>query len=1196
MKRPIDRHLDDAEIDALVSLPQESDGSRESVAEHDVRELRSHIDACEECTRKVQMHQDAQAVIANLKVSGSEHASSECPGDSEWLQVAAGLLPTVMAKELMVHASQCDHCGPILRNAAATLSDAATPEEEAQLASLPSARPGWRRTLATELGKGPGINPPAHRYHKLWNQGTAWPRWAVVGVACTLAIASGWFITSRLRSRSVDELLAEAYSQRRNLELRIGGAKYGPMRTERLGGRSTLERPASLLRAELLIKEQLSRNPDEPTLLRAEGEVDLLEGNYDSAIRILKRALQIEPDSSHLLTDLATAHFQRGIASDSPTDYGVAVEYLGKTLAKSPDDPIALFNRAIVSERMFLYSQAIQDWEHYLRIDPQGEWSEEARGRLTRLRQKVKDHQQSSNEPLLTPAELSGPDKDETAIRERIDTRFEEYLRVAVQDWLPSGFSAADPKTREQSRFALGLVAELASARHSDTWLHDLLADDDSTSFSAAVVALSQAVTASDTGNYELARRRAAVAQQLFTASGNRAGVLRAEFENVFQLDLEHAVCLSMLGNFTSTQQLAARAIGLAESAGYPTLHLRAIGLASDTELAFGDSSAGWKRAYDGLAKFWAGNYAPMQGYNLYTNLDTAADMLQQRHLQVAIWQQAIDLIDSESDVLLRAMAHSWMAQAYYTAGLPRAAEREYGQASRLFAAAPQTEATLNDRIQAEVWLARLLSKRGESKDALARLTRLKPYLSAMSNNYVAINFYSSLGEVQLDNHLLEDSDVSVRTAVGLAEQSLKSLRSERARATWNRDAQTAYRALVELKVLQGDARTSLELWEWYRGAPLRQGRHRLADTETSPRAVLVPGSVQAPRLPDLQVVKNSLPRLNDRTTISYAVLPHGLAIWVYDDAGVALQWRPGVSGQVALLAARFTELCSDPASDIGTVRRDGKSLYDLIVGPIQGRLFSHRALVIETDGDLAGIPFEALLEASDQYLDEGSSVVMSMGLYYDMRLISGHDFSSQQPVLVVGVPSVSGDQPSDALPDALHEAEALAASFPHAYFLKGNEATIENIEKYLPGAAIFHFAGHAVAVEGQPRLLLADSGNDPQKRRMLDAEALDAVRLRDTELVVLSACATAQGQGAGFAEPNSLARVFISKGVPHVVASHWPVDSATTEIFMQEFYRGLLSGIMVSEATKRAALVIRSRPETAHPYYWSAFSAFGLK
>ncbi|HMK28741.1 MAG TPA: hypothetical protein VK473_03585 [Terriglobales bacterium] len=75
-------------------------------------------------------------------VSQATSPRADCPKDEdvEWHLVAAGLWPELQAKQLIMHAALCDHCGPRLR-AATSVNDAPTSEEEKQLAALKA--PWW---------------------------------------------------------------------------------------------------------------------------------------------------------------------------------------------------------------------------------------------------------------------------------------------------------------------------------------------------------------------------------------------------------------------------------------------------------------------------------------------------------------------------------------------------------------------------------------------------------------------------------------------------------------------------------------------------------------------------------------------------------------------------------------------------------------------------------------------------------------------------------------------------------------------------------------------------------------------------------------------------------------------------------------------------------------------------------------------
>src|SRR5439155_22767763 len=128
-------------------------------------------------------------------------------------------------------------------------------------------------------------------------------------------------------------------------------------------------------------------------------------------------------------------------AEDRPIDYGQAMDLLGKVLAKNPDDPVALFNRAMVAEYLFLYTQAVADWEHYLQIDPTSGWAQEARQHLRRVRDELQKHEQGLHEPLGDPRtfadNLSNGDPQATTA---IDRRVEDYLQIAITQWLPDHY------------------------------------------------------------------------------------------------------------------------------------------------------------------------------------------------------------------------------------------------------------------------------------------------------------------------------------------------------------------------------------------------------------------------------------------------------------------------------------------------------------------------------------------------------------------------------------------------------------------------------------------------------------------------------------------------------------------------------------------------------------------------------------
>jgi CHAT domain-containing protein len=1213
LTRPFDKHLDSDELDELVSSRGTSASGSKQLSEHALGEAQRHVESCQDCSRKLQMHKSVHSEILRMRAPNPSPPTPECLGEAEWLEVAAGLYPDAKTRELMKHAAQCGHCGPLLKKAAEILADETTPDEEALLASLTSAKTGWRQNMAGTMRSRAGAKSSDRKDEegaRWWQAFFSWPRPAFAFAGIAVAIMVGWLGARMLHPPSAEQLLALAYTQNRTLEARIPGAKYAPMRVARAPSESSLDKSPSLLKAEALIAENLQKNPNDPAWLQAKARADLLDGNYESAIKTLQRALETQPESPGLLTDLGAAYFVRAESADRPIDYGNAIDSLGKALAKSPDDPVALFNRALACERMFLYTQAVDDWEHYLRLDPNGEWADDARKRLAALREKVKKHEQSQAEPTMTPEEIAESGTKDTT-RSKIEERIEDYLSLATTDWLPKAYPV---RQRDNSgtagyRSALGVVAEISNQKHGDRWLMDVLSGSTSRVFTAALAELAVALKADDVGDNIIARQHARESERLFASSGNDAGALRARVEYVFaahaaqegstcieassgqnsqltnrpyvwlraQFHLELGTCYWLSGNLGKARYLYEKAAGEAAASGYGAIYLRTQDHLSSLNASTGIQPDSWARTHQALERFWSGHYPPMRGYNLYYNIYEFARNTRQPYLQMTAWRDGISLSESFSDNGLRAMAHSLMASAAAAAEEQTTAEKEFTQASQLFALAPQIKSTRIARVEAEARLAEVETNEGRPQSAVSRLRQLEPEVDQLSDNYLAILFDTTLGNAESMAGADEEAESALRSAISVSELQLQSLSDDLTRVRWSQRASSAYRNLAQLRLRQGDTLGALEIWAWYRGSALRAAGNS--------------GSTMFSRnsqLPQPREVAAQLSSLTNETFVSYALLPHGLAIWVYDNRGVFATWTEKNAGDIEARANRFLSLCSDSRSDAADLTQTARALYGLLVAPIERYLSADRTLVIELDDGISGLPFDALIDTQNRYLGDRGPIVSSLGIYYRLNPRVSVPITADSSALVAAVSTSSAATNSSLppLPDAVSEGEIVAHDFNTVHLLAGNGATLAAVLSELPAVSVFHFAGHAISSPQQSGLLLSDA--------LLNSAALRGASLTRTQLAVFSACDTQDGSTGGVASSDSLVRVFLRAGVSHVVASRWNVDSAATREFMELFYQTLLAGNSVARSIHQAQTDLRSRPSTAHPYYWSAFAAFG--
>ena len=1219
MTRPFDKHLDSDELDRLLSLQRTGVSDSEQISEQSLREAQRHVESCQDCSRNLQMHRYVQSEILRMRAPTPSPPTPECIGDAEWLEVAAGLLPDAKTRDLMKHAAQCGHCGPLLKNAAEALVDEPTPSEEAWLASLRSARPEWRKNMAETLRSSAGAKDSSREKKKdggWWQTLFSWPRpaFALVGIAVVVA---GWLALRMSGTPSAEQLLAQAYTEHRTLEVRIPGAKFAPMRVERGTSGSSLDKPPSLLKAEALIGDSLRKHPNDPLWLQARARADLLNGNYDSAIKSLQRALETQPESPGLLTDLGSAYFVRAESADRPIAYGNAIESLGKALAKSPDEPVALFNRALACERMFLYTQALDDWEHYLRIDPQGEWAEEARRHLQSVKDKVNQHNRSMAEPLLTPAQIAKASADGESLRENINAQLEDYINLAVTDWLPKAYPASPGYDADiaDSRAALRLVAAIASQEANDPWLKDVIELPSRLPFSEGVAELAQALSLSEAGDFVAAQRKSLQAAALFASTGNSAGELRAQYELVrnlhlaqdgnaclkaaspiedrisgghykwlsVQLWLEKGTCYWIVGDLGNARESYRKALKAAGSTAFKVLYLRSLSHLSGINSELGDEALAWRQARGGLSNELPDQAALMQRYNLYFVLHKVAESSKQPYLDVTVWREAVAIGERTRDILLKAAAHSYLGRAAAAANMPDLALSELSIASREFASAPQSQATVTARAEADTREAEVDVGRGNEKAALNRLAVIEPDVTKANDNLLAFLYYRTLGEARFKAAAFHDAEMTLRAAVGLAELNLLSLRTEKERLEWSGEARAAYKTLLALKLHNGDPVDALEFWEWYRGASLRSGK------ETHARLVLSPGELKEnPPDPRPTTVKDHLAGLTDASVISYAVFPDGIQLWLYDNRGVVSHWIPLKSGELSLTANRFRQLCSHPDSDLPQLLTTGRALYDLLIAPIEENLTLGRLLVVEADDDLNLIPFDALPDSNGHYLVERYPIVSSYGLYYGDSLRAAAQLSPTAPSLIVSVPRPANvdDWGLPTLVGAENEGRAVAANFQSPIVLTGRDADSISLLKHLRTARVFHFAGHAVASQNGGELLLTDIP--------LDSLTIERANLSQLELAVLSACETANGSEGTPVDANSLVRSFQRSGVSYVVASQWKLDSAAAATLMQVFYVEALRGKSVPQCLQLSKNRLRSSLGFSHPYYWAALSSFG--
>lgn len=108
----------------------------------------------------------------------------------------------------------------------------------------------------------------------------------------------------------------------------------------------------------------------------------------------------------------------------------------------------------------------------------------------------------------------------------------------------------------------------------------------------------------------------------------------------------------------------------------------------------------------------------------------------------------------------------------------------------------------------------------------------------------------------------------------------------------------------------------------------------------------------------------------------------------------------------------------------------------------------------------------------------------------------------------------------------------------------------------------------------------------------IISAEKILGLKLKGTELVVLSACETGSGDVQNGEGVFGLKRSFILSGAKTVITSLWSVPSVETTELMTDFYTIMSEGKTKAMALRLAKLEMMKKK--SNPFYWGAFIISG--
>jgi tetratricopeptide (TPR) repeat protein len=969
---------------------------------------------------------------------------------------------------------------------------------------------------------------------------TSLNRWLAAAAAAVVVIGALLFFT-RDRRGDMSRLIALTRTDR-IIEPRLsGGFAWAPYRGP---ARATVDRgDVDRMKVVGVAGEAADRARRDLSsdVQQTAGVAMLLAQRPEDAVAHLRRAAEQSPKDAGVWSDLAAAQLVAGTQLGQASLYSEALASADQALRIDAASSGALFNRALILERLGLHAAAAAAWDRYLRIDPSSPWANEARahrsrvpatdinideryrrdaGRIERARELVANYPQQSRtfaEALHLgqwgEAEQRG-DRGEAdrqlALARAIgaalaESSGETLLRdaVAVIDASPNDRRLA--LARAHAAYYRGrLLYSRQQPTEAEALLRDAAAQFARFGSPMAFVAHYYAANAA------FDRQQTAVANAELSALLREAHAHAGYIALGAQIRWELALCAMNDGAWSEALALLreAEAAFVRQREWENAASVQS--LLATTLMASGKIDDGWAsriRAFDTLSRTGA-------RHRLLVAVGGAVRMeLRDRRLDAARAMLQIEeaLCRDEGNAAMTADALLRDALLSEKLGDRALAESRVSEASA--AAARISDAPLRARAVADVAFARGAIALGSSPAQARR------HLSQAIDAYASVQHPLFLTEAYL----------------------------LRARAAWAaRDGDAAVldleRGIAELE------KHPVPLAGGVVGTGVLDAGHRLYE----------------------EAIRIHLARRDDERAFAYAERARSARVVSVDalkqllagTGAVILELVPAGDELVAFcVTENGLRVSRSPFDAARLPAMSDADRYDALLRPSSAALDRARMLVVVAGASLQNVAFAALVErASGQRLVQRFPVVIAPSA------ASLHALASPaRPKSLLAIALPSGRDLSLALPDSDAEIADVARVYASAQLLAAERATVGSFAEAAGRADVIHIAGHTDQQASADDAAFVFAGGE-----RMSPDRLSSLPIAAGGVVVLAGCNTLR---ASALRSVTLGDAFLAAGARAVIGTLTPINDRDARDLFAAFHRQLASGMSEAEALRRVQL-----------------------
>lgn len=1052
-----------------------------------------------------------------------------------------------------------------------------------------------------------------------------------------MALAAWWLLRAPRSKRGMDALLS-AFSSRRIIESRLAGgfaaAKFDPSRdtTEGIKGEA-LDRARRLIEDSAVYEDSFDAALIQSRLL-------IIDGYFPDAERLLRKTLPKNEQSPALHNDLGVCLMEAGKIED-------ALEEFERALQSDSQMSEALFNHALCYERLELRDAAREEYSRIAEAERDPAWQSEMRSRSEKLSEMPGP---KISESIIIASFNAAINEGRIDVAKGIaDENFDTFCRYALLDLTMENLSAAVAGEKEKSEAPLRKmerIGEVFFERKGDRFIAEAAAylrnlnQEDQDEELKLIREYSDAVKAAEAENE--AEKRAAFDQlakvaESFRARGNDQRALKAEIrvanyhyqsnrlgdsiallEKNLPLVERHewlneyanilnglSIDYTRLGKDFSSIKFCEKARDIYRRMHENALEAKALQYTSVAYSRLGDLDSALQKFRESLHSTLLSSPKPVELSYTYSGISNIYRQLGNHKLALLFAQQSLAFAEVAHDP-------NRMAQMLMLVALEHAALRQFDDAL----SNSDRALKLLDKIesgQRKYTEPLALIQAGQIAFQTGNLAQARDYYDRAialaskteDNKFLIINALRGRAKVFAAEGQIERARADADRLVEEIDRYRSNIAASKYRSSFLEASQSAFDEIISLyATVFGLPEVAFNMSERARARSLLD---EIESSKQSRAGKPIDASVLKTAAPlDFRQIRSSLP--DDLTVVKYCVTEKQTCIFIIRRSGIEVAVSLAGTELIDSLVRQYMPDLKRivPVEELA---RKAQELYQYLIEPIEGRISRNAKVCIVPDKALHFIPFAALIDQNDHYLIDSfrlSYAPSASALVYCLGEEKKKPAAAREKMLAVGNPEFNPNEFAKlaSLPDAEREARESGSFYIDPYLLTKGDATESRVLAALSQSDIAHFALHCLVEEKSPWLSALVLANAKQSALsglsgasaddgLLFLDEVNKISLPRTRLVVLSACESGLGhyyRGEGMV---SLARPFISAGVPQVIASLWPVASRETSQLMIEFHRERKNkGRKTVDALREAQLKMASAG--VHPFYWASFIAIG--